>query len=344
MLRIAINGYGRIGRAVVRALFERGLHQRLHLEAVNDLGDFATLAHLTRFDSTFGRFPHTVHLRDDILQIDGQSVHLFQERDTVKLPWGKLGVDVVLECSGKLKSRQAAEQHLIAGAPRVLLSHPLDSADLTVVYGVNHEQLGSQQLVSNASCTTNCLAPLAKVLHEAVGIRQGLVTTVHAYTNDQNLLDKDHDDLYRARAAALSMIPTSTGAAKAIGLVLPELAGRLDGLAVRVPTPNVSLVDLTFQAERACSLASINQALQQGARQLPLGVMECNDLPLVSADFNGYPVSCVVDLNHTRVQGEMVKVLAWYDNEWAFANRMLDVLLAWLHPLEQQYSTPRGAG
>ena len=332
MLRIAINGYGRIGRAVVRALFERGLHQRLHLEAVNDLGDFATLAHLTRFDSTFGRFPHTVHLRDDILQIDGQSVHLFQERDTVKLPWGKLGVDVVLECSGKLKSRQAAEQHLIAGAPRVLLSHPLDSADLTVVYGVNHEQLGSQQLVSNASCTTNCLAPLAKVLHDAVGIRQGLVTTVHAYTNDQNPLDKDHDDLYRARAAALSMIPTSTGAAKTIGLVLPRLAGRLDGLAIRVPTANVSLLDLTFSSERPTSVEAINAGLQESAKTLPLGVLECNELPLVSCDFNGYPASCVVDLNHTRVQGELVKVLAWYDNEWAFANRMLDVMVAWLRP------------
>ena len=332
MLRIAINGYGRIGRALVRALFERGLEHKIHIEAINDLSDFATLAHLTRFDSTFGRFNGQVLLHDDILQIHGQSIRLLREREPVNLPWDRLGVDLVLECSGKLKSRQQVEQHLTAGAPRVLLSHPLESADLTVVYGVNHEQLGSQQIVSNASCTTNCLAPLAMVLDEAVGIRQGLITTVHAYTNDQSLLDKSHSDPYRARAAALSMIPTSTGAAKTIGLVLPRLAGRLDGLAVRVPTANVSLLDLTFSSERPTSVQAINAGLQESARSLPLGVLECNDLPLVSCDFNGYPTSCVVDLNHTRVQGELVKVLAWYDNEWAFANRMLDVMVAWLRP------------
>ncbi|MCY1278316.1 Glyceraldehyde-3-phosphate dehydrogenase 1 [compost metagenome] len=332
MLRIALNGYGRIGRALVRALFERGLDQRLRIEAINDLGDFESLAHLTRFDSTFGRFQGHVALHDDHLQVNGQTIRLLRERDPVNLPWQQLGVDLVLECSGKMKKRPQVEQHLTAGAPRVLLSHPLDSADLTVVYGVNHELLGSQQIVSNASCTTNCLAPLAMLLHRAVGIRSGLVTTVHAYTNDQNLLDKSHGDLYRARAAALSMIPTSTGAAKAIGLVLPELAGRLDGLAVRVPTPNVSLLDLSFIAERPASREAINNALEVGARDLPPGVMECNALPLVSSDFNGYPISCVVDLNHTRVQGDLVKVLAWYDNEWAFANRMLDVVLAWLNP------------
>ncbi|BAN47343.1 type I glyceraldehyde-3-phosphate dehydrogenase [Metapseudomonas resinovorans] len=332
MLRIALNGYGRIGRALVRALFERGLDQRLRIEAINDLGDFKSLAHLTHFDSTFGRFKGHVALHDDHLQVNGQTIRLLRERDAVNLPWDQLGVDLVLECSGKMKKRSQVEQHLTAGAQRVLLSHPLDSADLTVVYGVNHELLGSQQIISNASCTTNCLAPLAKVLHQHVGIRSGLLTTVHAYTNDQNLLDKSHADLYRARAAALSMIPTSTGAAKAIGLVLPELAGRLDGLAVRVPTPNVSLVDLSFIAERPASRDAINAALEAGARDLPPGVMECNALPLVSSDFNGYPVSCVVDLNHTRVQGDLVKVLAWYDNEWAFANRMLDVLLAWLNP------------
>ena len=332
MLRIAINGYGRIGRALVRALFERGLQKQIHIEAINDLSDFATLAHLTRFDSTFGRFNGQVLLHDDILQIHGQSIRLLREREVVNLPWDRLGVDLVLECTGKLKSRLQVEQHLTAGAPRVLLSHPLESADLTVVYGVNHEQLGSQQIVSNASCTTNCLAPLAKVLHKAVGIRSGLVNTIHAYTNDQNLLDKTHSDLYRARAAALSMIPTSTGAAKAIGLVMPELIGRLDGLSIRVPTPNVSLVDLTFTSERPTSREAINAALKAGAMQLPPGVMECNELALVSSDFNGYPVSCVVDLSHTRVQGDLVKVLAWYDNEWAFANRMLDVMLAWVKP------------
>jgi len=332
MLRIAINGYGRIGRALVRALFERGLEHKIHIEAINDLSDFSTLAHLTRFDSTFGRFSGQVLLHDDILQIHGQSIRLLREREVVNLPWDRLGVDLVLECTGKLKSRLQVEQHLTAGAPRVLLSHPLESADLTVVYGVNHEQLGSQQIVSNASCTTNCLAPLAMVLDQAVGIRQGLITTVHAYTNDQSLLDKSHSDPYRARAAALSMIPTSTGAAKTIGLVLPRLAGRLDGLAIRVPTANVSLLDLTFSSERPTSVEAINAGLQESAKTLPLGVLECNELPLVSCDFNGYPVSCVVDLNHTRVQGELVKVLAWYDNEWAFANRMLDVMVAWLRP------------
>ena len=329
MLRIAINGYGRIGRALVRALFERGLEHKIRIEAINDLSDFSTLAHLTRFDSTFGRFNGQVQQHDDTLQINDQSIRLLREREPVNLPWDRLGVDLVLECSGKFKTRQQVEQHLTAGAPRVLLSHPLESADLTVVYGVNHAQLGSQQIVSNASCTTNCLAPLAMVLDQAVGIRQGLITTVHAYTNDQSLLDKSHSDPYRARAAALSMIPTSTGAAKTIGLVLPRLAGRLDGLAIRVPTANVSLLDLTFTSERPTSVEALNSALLASAKTLLPGVLECNELPLVSCDFNGYPASCVVDLNHTRVQGDLVKVLAWYDNEWAFANRMLDVMLAW---------------
>ncbi len=331
MLRIAINGYGRIGRAVLRALFERNLESQIRIEAINDLSDQTAMAHLTRFDSTFGRFQDQVEQHENVLQIRGQSIRLLQERDPAQLPWKELGIDVVLECTGKFKTHALAGQHLQAGAKRVFASHPLEDADLTVVYGVNHELLGSsQRVVSNASCTTNCLAPLAKVLHEAVGIRQGLINTVHAYTNDQNLLDKAHKDLYRARAAALSMIPSTTGAAKAIGLVLPELAGRLDGLSVRVPTPNVSLVDLTFTAERPpASVEALNQMLVDGARKLPLGVMECNDRPLVSSDFNGYPVSCVADLSHTRVQGDLIKVLAWYDNEWAFSNRMLDVLLAW---------------
>ncbi|MCR4511632.1 type I glyceraldehyde-3-phosphate dehydrogenase [Pseudomonas sp. 32.2.56] len=332
MLRIAINGYGRIGRCLVRALFERKLEQQIHLTAINDLGEQSTLAHLTRFDSTFGRFPGQISLDGDTLLVNGHPIQLLREREVSNLPWREHAVDLVLECTGKLKKREQVEQHISAGSPRVLLSHPLDSADLTVVYGVNHQLLGDQQIVSNASCTTNCLAPLAKVLHEAVGIRQGLVNTIHSYTNDQNLLDKTHSDLYRARAAALSMIPTSTGAAKAIGLVMPELAGRLDGLSIRVPTPNVSLVDLTFTCERPTSREAINAALREGARQLPPGVMECNELPLVSSDFNGHPVSCVADLSHTRVQGDLVKVLAWYDNEWAFANRMLDVMLAWVKP------------
>ena len=258
-----------------------------------------------------------------------QSIRLLQERDPSRLPWAELGVDLVLECSGKFKTRALAEQHLAAGAPRVLLSHPLDSADLTVVYGVNHRLLGEQRIVSNASCTTNCLAPLAMVLHHAVGIRQGLINTVHSYTNDQNLLDQAHSDLYRARAAALSMVPTSTGAAKTIGLVLPELAGRLDGLSVRVPTPTVSLLDLTFIAEQATSVSALRDILQSAVQELPAGVMDCNELPLVSCDFAGHPASCVVDLSQIRVQGELVKVLAWYDNERAFALRMLDVAQAW---------------
>lgn len=329
MLRIAINGYGRIGRNILRALFERGLHTKLQIVAINDLGDAKILAHLTRFDSTFGRFADNVELSGEYLKVGQQSIRLFSQSNPALLPWQELGIDVVLECTGRMKQRHQAEQHLAAGAGHVLLAHPLDSADLTVVYGVNHNLLGSQQIVSNASCTTNCLAPLAKVLHESVGIAQGMMTTVHAYTNDQSLLDKSHADPYRARAAAHSIIPTSTGATKAIGLVIPELAGRLDGLAVRVPTQNVSLVDLSFIAERDTSCEEINHILRTGAEQLAQGVMECNEQPLVSCDFNGYPVSCVADLSQTRAQGKLVKVLAWYDNEWAFANRMLDVLNIW---------------
>ncbi len=329
MLRIAINGYGRIGRNILRTLFERGLHSKLQIVAINDLGDAKILTHLTRFDSTFGRFAHHVQLSGENLHVGNQSIRLLSQPDPVLLPWQQLGIDVVLECTGRMKQRHQVEQHLTAGARRVLLAHPLDSADLTVVYGVNHHLLGSQQIVSNASCSTNCLAPLAKVLHESVGIAQGMMTTVHAYTNDQSLLDKSHADPYRARAAAHSIIPTSTGAAKAIGLVIPELAGRLDGIAVRVPTQNVSLVDLSFIAERDTSREEINSILSAGAEKLPQGVMECNEQPLVSCDFNGYPVSCVADLSQTRVQGKFVKVLAWYDNEWAFANRMLDVLTTW---------------
>lgn len=329
MLRIAINGYGRIGRNILRALFERGLHTKLQIVAINDLGDAKILAHLTRFDSTFGRFADNVELSGEYLKVGQQSIRLFSQPNPALLPWQELGIDVVLECTGRMKQRHQAEQHLAAGAAHVLLAHPLDSADLTVVYGVNHNLLGSQQIVSNASCTTNCLAPLAKVLHESVGIAQGMMTTVHAYTNDQSLLDKSHADPYRARAAAHSIIPTSTGAAKAIGLVIPELAGRLDGMAVRVPTQNVSLVDLSFIAERDTSCEEINHILRTGAEQLAQGVMECNEQPLVSCDFNGYPVSCVADLSQTRAQGKLVKVLAWYDNEWAFANRMLDVLNIW---------------
>ena len=328
MLRVAINGYGRIGRNILRILFERGLDDKVEIVAINDLGDFNTQAHLTQFDSTFGRFHLPVGLEGNQLVIDNRNIQLISEPKLENLPWHNLNIDVVLECTGKAKKRATAEQHLTAGAKAVLLSHP-GEADLTVVYGVNHHLLADQTIVSNASCTTNCLAPMAKVLNDALGIEQGIMNTIHAYTNDQNLLDKSHSDLYRARAAAHSMIPTSTGAAKAIGLVIPELAGKLDGMAVRVPTMNVSLVDLSFTASKNTTIDEVNAVLKAGAEQFPKGVMECNELPLVSCDFNGYPVSCVADLTQTRVQGRLVKVMAWYDNEWAFAHRMLDTLMAW---------------
>ena len=331
MLRIALNGLGRIGRTFVRALLERQLDRYVKLVAINDLGDPHTLTHLLQYDSCFGRLPHAVHLRGGQLSLGGQRIKWLRERDPWLLPWASMGIDLVIECSGTLKTREQAEHHLTAGAQRVLLSHPLDSADLTVVYGVNHDRLRAQQVVSNASCTTNCLAPLAMILHQSVGIAQGLVNTVHAYTNDQSLVDRVHDDLLRARAAALSMIPTSTGAAKTIGLVIPELAGRLDGLSVRVPTASVSLLDLTFRAERPTSREALHKALLAGMQQMPPGVMECTDVPLVSSDYRAHPASCVVDFNHTRVQGDLVKVLAWYDNEWAFANRLLDVMVTWQH-------------
>lgn len=328
MLRVAINGYGRIGRNILRVLFERGLDNKIEIVAINDLGDAKTQAHLTQFDSTFGRFHLPVDLAGNKLKIGNREIQLINEPKLENLPWHNLNIDVVLECTGKAKKRAIAEQHLTAGAKAVLLSHP-GEADITVVYGVNHHLLDNQTIVSNASCTTNCLAPMAKVLNDAIGIEQGIMTTIHAYTNDQNLLDKSHSDLYRARAAAHSIIPTSTGAAKAIGLVIPELAGKLDGMAVRVPTMNVSLVDLSFTSKKATTVQEVNAALQAGAQNYPQGVMECNDLPLVSCDFNGYPVSCVADLSQTKVQGKLVKVMAWYDNEWAFAQRMLDTLIAW---------------
>ena len=329
MLRVAINGYGRIGRNILRIIFEQNLQDKIQLVAINDLGDANTLAHLTRFDSTFGRFSKEVKLEDKMLEVDGHKIELLSVADVANLPWHNLKVDVVLECTGRTKTREAAEQHITAGAKALLLSHPLESADLTVVYGVNHQLLSDQVIVSNASCTTNCLAPLAKVLNDSVGIEQGMMTTIHAYTNAQNLLDKTHRDLYRARAAAHSIIPTSTGAAKAIGLVIPELAGKLDGMSVRVPTLNVSLVDLSFTTKKPTTVEAVNKALVAGAKKLPHGVMECNEQPLVSCDFNGYSVSCVADLKQTKVQGNLVKVMAWYDNEWAFAHRMLDVLAVW---------------
>jgi glyceraldehyde 3-phosphate dehydrogenase (phosphorylating) len=330
-VKIAINGYGRIGRNVLRALYEGKRRDELTIVAVNDLGDAKTNAHLTRHDSAHGPFPFPIEVADDSLVVDGDRIVVCAERDPAKLPWGDLGAEIVLECTGFFNSKEKASAHLRAGAKKVLISAPAGKdVDATIVYGVNHETLKpTDTVVSNASCTTNCLAPLAKVLHETVGIEHGLMTTVHAYTNDQVLTDVYHTDLRRARAATQSMIPTKTGAAAAVGLVLPELNGRLDGFAVRVPTINVSLVDLTFQASRATSLEEINEAVKAASAGPLKGILAYTDEPLVSIDFNHNPASSTYDSSLTKILGgTLVKVCSWYDNEWGFSNRMLDTTLA----------------
>ena len=326
MINIAINGFGRIGRNILRALYERpDVASRLRVVAINDLGTPEINAHLLQFDTTHGRFGTTVAVEDGALNINGDPIAVFAERNPENLPWGDLNIDVVFECTGIFTSRDKASAHLRAGARKVLISAPSGDADATVVYGVNQDVLTDEAvIVSNASCTTNCLAPIVAPLHKSVGVENGLMTTVHAYTNDQNLSDVYHSDLYRARSATHSMIPTKTGAAAAIGLVLPELKGRLDGLAVRVPTINVSLVDLTFTASRDTSVEEINEILSAAAKADTYGVLACNTQPLVSADFNHNAYSSNFDANHTRVTGRLVKVLSWYDNEWGFSNRMLD--------------------
>jgi glyceraldehyde 3-phosphate dehydrogenase len=326
MINVAINGFGRIGRNILRALYERpDVASRLRVVAINDLGTPEINAHLLQFDTTHGRFGATVAVEDGALNINGDRIAVFAERNPEDLPWGDLKIDVVFECTGIFTSRDKASAHLRAGARKVLISAPSGDADATVVYGVNQDVLTDDAvIVSNASCTTNCLAPIVAPLHETVGVENGLMTTVHAYTNDQNLSDVYHSDLYRARSATHSMIPTKTGAAAAIGLVLPELKGRLDGLAVRVPTINVSLVDLTFTASRDTTVEEINDILAAAAKADPYGVLACNTQPLVSTDFNHNAYSSNFDANHTRVSGRLVKVLAWYDNEWGFSNRMLD--------------------
>ena len=326
MINVAINGFGRIGRNILRALYERpDVAARLRVVAINDLGTPEINAHLLQFDTTHGRFGATVAVEDGALNINGDRIAVFAERNPEELPWGDLKIDVVFECTGIFTSRDKASAHLRAGARKVLISAPSGDADATVVYGVNQDVLTDDAvIVSNASCTTNCLAPIVAPLHKAVGVENGLMTTVHAYTNDQNLSDVYHSDLYRARSATHSMIPTKTGAAAAIGLVLPELKGRLDGLAVRVPTINVSLVDLTFTASRDTTVEEINEILGAVAKADPYGVLACNTQPLVSADFNHNAYSSNFDANHTRVSGRLVKVLSWYDNEWGFSNRMLD--------------------
>ena len=329
-VRIAINGYGRIGRNVLRALYEGGRRDELEIVAVNDLGNAETNAHLTKYDSAHGPFPYDIHVDGDELVVDGDRIAVCAERDPTRLPWEALGVNVVLECTGFFASKEKASAHLSAGADKVVISAPAGKDLPTIVYGVNHGSLTSDdRVISNASCTTNCLAPLAKVLHETVGIEHGLMTTVHAYTNDQVLTDVYHSDLRRARSATQSMIPTKTGAAAAVGLVLPELDGRLDGFAIRVPTVNVSVVDLTFSASRATSTEEIDAAVRAASEGELKGVLAYTDEPLVSIDFNHNPASSTYDAGLTKVLGgTVVKVCAWYDNEWGFSNRMLDTTLA----------------
>ena len=330
--KVAINGYGRIGRNIMRALYESGRTDEICIVAINDLGDANTNAHLTQYDTAHGTFPGTVTVDGGDLIVNGDRIKVLAERDPSKLPWAELGVDVVMECTGFFSSREAASAHLSAGAKKVIISAPGKNVDNTIVYGVNHDSLkASDEIISNASCTTNCLAPLAKVLHESVGIEHGLMTTIHAYTNDQVLSDVYHTDLRRARSATMSQIPTSTGAAAAVGLVLPELNGKLDGFSMRVPTINVSVVDLTFTASRPTTVEEVNAAIKAASLGSMKGVIAYNDAPLVSIDFNHNPHSSIFDAGLTKVmEGTLVKVLSWYDNEWGFSNRMLDTTLALL--------------
>ena len=329
-IKVAINGYGRIGRNVLRALYESGRTGEVQIVAINDLGDANILGHLTRYDTAHGKFPGTVEVTEGAIVVNGDRIRVTSERDPAKLPWGELGVDVVLECTGIFTSKEKASAHLKAGARKVLISAPGKEVDATVVYGVNHNVLkAGDTVVSNASCTTNCLAPMAQVLHQKFGIKQGLMTTVHAYTNDQVLTDVYHSDLRRARSATQSMIPTKTGAAAAVGLVLPELKGKLDGFAIRVPTINVSVVDLTFTAGRAVTAEEVNAAVREAANGALKGVLAYTEEPLVSVDFNHNPASSTFDGTLTKViDGTLVKVCSWYDNEWGFSNRMLDTALA----------------
>ena len=327
--RVAINGFGRIGRLVLRAALESG-RDDLEFVAINDLGSVDANAHLLKHDSTHGTLAMDVRTSKSGFRVDGRTIAVFAERNPAELPWGKLGVDIVLECTGLFASKEKAGAHIEAGAGKVLVSAPADNADLTVVYGVNHRKLRkTHTVVSNASCTTNCLAPVAQVLDAAVGIESGFMTTIHAYTGDQALLDTLHKDLRRARAAAHSMIPTSTGAARAVGLVLPELEGKLDGTAIRVPTVNVSLIDLTFSASRKTTAGEVNAAVAKAAKGRLKGILGVNEAPLVSCDFNHDARSSIFDATQTQVIGNrFVRVLSWYDNEWGFSNRMLDTAAA----------------
>ncbi len=330
-IKVGINGYGRIGRNILRALYESGKNSEIEILAVNDLGDANTNAHLTRRDTAHGRFPGKIEVDGDHMIVNGDRIRVLAERDPANLPWGELGVDIVFESTGFFRTRETAGKHIEAGAKKVIISAPGgEDIDATIVYGVNHDILkSSDTIISNASCTTNCLAPLVKPLHDTIGVEHGIMTTIHAYTNDQVLTDVFHSDLRRARSATMSQIPTKTGAAAAVGLVLPELNGKLDGFSMRVPTINVSAVDLTFVASRETSVEEIHSVMKEASEGKLKGVLAYNDEPLVSIDFNHDPASSTYDAGLTKVmQGTLVKVCAWYDNEWGFSNRMLDTAIA----------------
>jgi glyceraldehyde 3-phosphate dehydrogenase len=329
-IRVAINGYGRIGRNILRAHFEKKLHPEIQIVAINDLGDVNTNAYLTRHDTTHGKFPGTVEVAGNDLVVNGEKIRVVAERDPKKLPWKELNIDIVFECTGLFTTKEKAGMHIEAGAKKVIVSAPATGVDATVVYGVNHTVLkATDTVISNASCTTNCLASVVKPLNDAIGLERGLMNTVHAFTNDQSLLDVYHSDMRRARSATQSIIPTKTGAAAAVGLVLPELNGKLDGFAVRVPTINVSLVDLTFEAKRDTTVDEVNSVIKKAAEGALKGVLQYNTEELVSIDFNHNPSSAIFDTVGTKVMGNLVKILAWYDNEWGFSNRMLDVAAYW---------------
>ncbi len=333
-IRVAINGYGRIGRNVLRAHYEGGKRNDIQIVAINDLGDANTNAHLTRYDTAHGKFPGNISVEGDNLVVNGDKIRVCAQKNPAELPWKELGVDVVLECTGLFTSKAKTAAHLSAGAKKVIISAPGEKdVDATVVFGVNHKVLkASHTVISNASCTTNCLAPLVKALHDRIGVVSGLMTTIHSYTNDQVLTDVYHKDLRRARSATMSMIPTKTGAAAAVGLVLPELNGKLDGFAIRVPTINVSVVDLSFVAKKATSVEEVNNAVKQASEGDLKGIIEYNKDPLVSIDFNHNAASSIFDATLTKVsEGTLVKVCSWYDNEWGFSNRMLDVIAAFMH-------------
>ena len=330
-IKVGINGYGRIGRNVLRALYESKRNREIQIVAINDLGDANTNAHLTRHDTAHGPFPGKIAVEGESMIVNGDRIRVLAERDPSVLPWGQLGVEMVIESTGLFASKEKASKHFAGGAKRVLISAPADGVDATIVFGVNHGILTRDMtVISNASCTTNCLAPLVKPLHDSIGLVAGIITTVHAYTNDQVLTDVYHSDLRRARSATTSMIPTKTGAAAAVGLVMPELKGKLDGFAVRVPTINVSLVDLSFTAKRATTVEEVNSILRAASNGALKGILDYTEEPLVSVDFNHNPVSGTVDAALTKVVGgTLVKVCSWYDNEWGFSNRMLDTTLAW---------------